>query len=159
GMNLATEKTVAPFPQVDRLAVPAVNMLLVPFARRNEYNAAKPPDDAGGKFSAATPAAVKGPGPNHPHSALLPATAITNGDLLRLNVNIPNIGLQGGTNTEAAFPNGRRPADDVIDTIVTIINNGSFLGDNVNANDLAFQNKFPFLALSQQPRLPGTIDD
>ena len=74
-------------------------------------------------------------------------------------MNIPNSGLLGGTNLEAAFPNGRRPNDDVIDTIVTLINNGTHLGDNVNANDLVFQNKFPFLALSQQPRLPGTIDD
>jgi len=159
GMNFATEKTVAPFQQIDRLGVPLVNMALIPFARKDEYNASKPPDDASGRFLDDITATLRALGTNDANIDVLTGIAVTNGDLLRLNVHIPNVGPQGGTNPNAAFPNGRRPADDVIDTIVTIINNGSFLGDNVNANDLAFQNKFPFLALSQQPRLPGTIDD
>jgi hypothetical protein len=159
GLNFSTEKAVAPFSQVDRMGVPAINALFVPFARQDEYNAAKPPDDANGRFAADIAATLKALGTNDDNVALLTDIAVTKGDLLRLNVNIPNSGLQGGTNPEAAFPNGRRLADDVIDTINTIINNGSFLGDNVNGNDVAFQNKFPFLALSQQPRLPGTIDD
>jgi hypothetical protein len=159
GMNFATEKAVAPFQQVDRMGVPAINMLLTPLVRKDEYNASKPPDDASGKFAADIAATLKALGTNDAYVAILTGMAVTNGDLLRLNVNIPNSGLQGGTNPEAAFPNGRRPADDVMDTIITIINNGSFLGDNVNSNDVVFQNKFPFLALSQQPRLPGTVDD
>jgi hypothetical protein len=35
----------------------------------------------------------------------------------RLIANVANVGLQGGTNPEAAFPNGRRPADDVIEKL------------------------------------------
>ena len=50
--------------------------------------------------------------------------------VLRLNVNIPNVGLQGGTSPEAAFPNGLCSADDVIDKVITIINNNLSLGDN-----------------------------
>src|SRR5262245_20435108 len=159
GLNFSTEKGVAPFQQVDRMAVPGINAMFIPFARQAEYNAAKPPHDASGQFPADIAATLKALGTNDANVALLTSIAVTNGDILRLNVNIPNTGLQGGTNPEAAFPNGRRLADDVMDTIITIINNGSFLGDNVNGNDLAFQNNFPFLALSQQPRLPGTIDD
>jgi hypothetical protein len=159
GLNFATEKGVAPFKQVDRMGVPAINALFIPFARMGEYNAAKPLDDANGRFAADITATLKALGTNDANVAVLTRIAVSNGDLLRLDVNIPNTGLQGGTNPEAAFPNGRRLADDVIDTINTIINNGSFLGDNVNANDVAFQSKFPFLALSHQPRLPGTVDD
>ena len=159
GINFATEKTVAPFQQIDRMGVPLINKALIPFARKDEYNAAKPSDDASGKFLADITATLKALGTNDANIDVLTGIAVTNGDLLRLNVHIPNVGLQGGTNSEAAFPNGRRPADDVIDTIVTIINNNSSLGDNVNANDVVFQNSFPFLALSQQPRLRGTIDD
>jgi Domain of unknown function (DUF4331) len=159
GMNFATEKTVAPFQQIDRMGVPLVNMALIPFARKDEYNAAKPPDDASGRFLDDITATLRALGTNDTNIDVLTGIAVTNGDLLRLNVHIPNVGPQGGTNPNAAFPNGRRPADDVIDTIVTIINNNSSLGDNVNANDVVFQDRFPFLALSQQPRLPGTIDD
>ncbi len=159
GMNFGTEKADLPFQQMDRMGVPLVNAALVPFARKDEYNASKPPDDANGKFLNDIAATLRGLGANDANIDVLTGIAVTNGDLLRLNVNIPNAGLQGGTNREAAFPNGRRPTDDVVDTLLTIINNNSVLGDEVAANDLVFQDKFPFLALSQQPRLPGTIDD
>jgi hypothetical protein len=39
------------------------------------------------------------------------------------------------------------------------LNNRATLGDNVNSNDVSFQNNFPFLASSQQPRDTGVIDD
>ena len=70
-----------------------------------------------------------------------------------------NTGLQGGINPGVGFPNGRRLTDDVIDIELTLVNNGNPLGDNVNANDVQFGSTFPFLAPSQQPRVPGTIDD
>ena len=72
---------------------------------------------------------------------------------------VANNGPGGGNNTGAGFPNGRRLQDDVIDTILTIVNNGSPLGDNVNGNDVAFRDVFPYLAPAQQPRDPGVIDD
>jgi hypothetical protein len=64
-----------------------------------------------------------------------------------------------GTNPEASFPNGRRLTDDVIDILLFLINNRQTLGDNCNANDVPFRTTFPFLAPSQQPRVPGTVDD
>ena len=86
--------------------------------------------------------------------------AVTRGDYLRLDTKIPNTGEKGGINPGAAFPNGRRLADDTIDTLIFIISNGAITtGDNVNASDVPPANTFPFLALSQQPRDPGVIDD
>ena len=90
------------------------------------------------------------------------------GDMLRLNFSIANSGPGGGNNAGAGFPNGRRPQDDVIDTIVTIINNfqpvggagpGTNVVDNVNANDVPFRNSFPFFALPNQIFPAGTTDD
>ena len=40
-----------------------------------------------------------------------------------------------------------------------MINNGTTLGDNVNASDVPPQDAFPFFALPQQPRDPAVIDD
>ena len=37
--------------QIDRMATPAVNTALIPFSRKNEYNAATPVDDAAGRFA------------------------------------------------------------------------------------------------------------
>ena len=50
GMNFATENAVSPFQQIDRMGVPTVNSVLIPFARKDEYNAALPSDDAAGTF-------------------------------------------------------------------------------------------------------------
>ncbi len=89
------------------------------------------------------------------------------GDFLRLETDIVanptllNTGTKGGTNASAGFPNGRRPADDVIDTVLFLVTNGGLTtGDKVPASDVAPQNTFPFLALPQQPREgAGNIDD
>ena len=55
--------------------------------------------------------------------AFWPIWPVLNGDYLRLDTSIRNTGGQGGNNEGAGFPNGRRLQDDVIDTVVTIINN------------------------------------
>ena len=94
------------------------------------------------------------------HKAILANVAVLKGDMLRLDISIPNFGPQGGTNAPAAFPNGRRPADDVIDTLLFLVTNGGVTtGDNVNTNDVPFRNTFPFFAGSHQPLASGVIDD
>ncbi len=171
GANVATERAVqipvkdgevvsaGPTRQLDRIAIPAINVALIPFARKNEYNGAEPKDDAHGKFANDIVATLTALGTNSTNIGILASVAVTNGDLLRLNVNTANTGPQGGTNAGAGFPNGRRLTDDVIDTILFFINNQVPLRDHVDTNDLLFQDAFPFLARAQQPRLPGTIDD
>ena len=152
--------TSGKFRQVERMGNPAVNVALIPFARKNEYNFATPEDDADGQFANDIIATLTALGTNATNIGILASVAVTRGDYLRLDTKIPNTGEKGGINPGAAFPNGRRLADDTIDTLLSIITNGAITtGDNVNASDVSPANTFPFLALSQQPRDPGVIDD
>ena len=153
-------KTSGKFRQVERMGNPAVNVALIPFSRKNEYNFATPEDDAAGKFANDIVATLTALGTNATNIGILANVAVTNGDYLRLKTNVGNTGLMGGTNSQAAFPNGRRLADDTIDTLLFIITNGGITtGDNVNASDVPPADKFPFFAPPQQPRAPGVIDD
>ncbi len=86
--------------------------------------------------------------------------AFVPGDELRLNMSVPPaatanpLGVIGGD--LAGFPNGRRLNDDVIDIALKVLE-GALTGtpaatlgvftDRVNANDYAFGNTFPYLAL------------
>ena len=148
------------YKMVDRMGNPAVNVALIPFNRKNEYNASTTKDDAKGKFANDIIATLKALGTNDANINTLASVAVVHGDFVRVDTSIANSGTGGGDNSGAGFPNGRRPKDDVIDILLNIITNGAITaGDHVNANDVAFGNTFPFLAPSQQPRAPGTVDD
>ncbi len=147
------------FRTLDRSGIPGINALIIPFARKNEYNASTPVDDARGKFAADIIATFKALGTNDENIAILASVAVLNGDYLRVNLGVANTGSGGGTNAGAGFPNGRRLADDVIDAFLTFVANQTPLGDNVDSNDVAFRDTFPFLAPPQQPRTAGTTDD
>jgi hypothetical protein len=138
---------------------PAVNVALVPFARKDEYNSASPQDDAASRFAGDIVGTLTALGTNATNIGILAGVAVTNGDLLRLDLNIANSGPGGGNNLEASFPDGRRLGDDTIDILLSFITNQSGIIDNVNANDVTLNDTFPFFALSQQPRAAGVIDD
>jgi hypothetical protein len=86
---------------------------------------------------------------------------VTPSEMLRLNLTTPTceapacneysrLGVIGGDS--AGFPNGRRLADDVIDIALQVVEgelvgNPNDLSDGVDANDVAFSNAFPYLAL------------
>ncbi len=144
---------------VDRTGVPAVNVALVPFNLKDEFNTASTLEDAAGRFAPAIVGTLNLFGTDATSQGILASVAITRGDILRLNLTTANSGMGGGNNAPAAFPNGRRLRDDVIDTELFLINNRQVLSDNANANDVPFRDAFPFLAPAQQPREPGTIDD
>ena len=145
---------------VDRMGNPAVNVALIPFNRKDEYNASTTVDDAAGRFANDIGATLTALGTNATNQAILAAVAITNGDFLHLDVSKANTGAGGGVNVGSGFPNGRRLQDDVIDTLLNIITNGGITtGDQVNGNDVSFGSTFPFLAPSQQPFDNGTVDD
>jgi uncharacterized protein DUF4331 len=146
-------------PQIDRMGVPGVNVAMIPFSKKDAYNASNPREDAAGRFAADVVATLTALGTDNTSINILAGIAVTNGDILRLNLSIPNVGTGAGTNPEAAFPNGRRLGDDVIDTLLTLINNRIFLSDNVNSNEVAFPSVFPFLAPPHQPQNTGVIDD
>ena len=172
-----------PWKTVDREGIPAVNVALVPFNRKNEYNAANTKKDAALKFGGdiiATLAALGTNGAVFPpvagsNTELLAKVAVLKGDMLRLDTSLANAGTGGGTGANG-FPNGRRLKDDVIDILLSLIANGPpatvlagtyNLSDNVDANISQFPmtDTFPFLAPAQQPvastdpLLPTATDD
>lgn len=147
------------FANVDRMGIPTLNTVLIPFARKDEYNRSSTSDDAAGRFAPDIIASLMSLGTNSENINILASVAVLNGDFLRLNTTIPNTGPGGGNNAEAGFPNGRRFGDDVIDGVIFFVTNQSPLGDNVDANDVSLTDTFPYLGLSQQPRNPGAVDD
>ena len=147
------------FEQVDREGNPAINVVAIPFPRKDEYNSATTEDDARGRFASDIVASLKSLGTDDTSIGILASVAVTRGDFLRLNLGVFNGGTGGGTNPQAGFPNGRRPADDVIDTLLFFVANRQPLSDHVSGNDVAFRSAFPFFAPPQQPREPGVIDD
>lgn len=85
-------------------------------------------------------------------------------ELLRLNINVAPtpFGMQkrlgplahdaagNATPDPAAWPNGRRPIDDVTDVAVRVIGGANYIGalagDGINTDDAALTGSFPFLA-------------
>ena len=142
---------------IDRDGNPLVNNGLIPAARKDEYNGASTEDDARGRFKADIVKSLTAAGTDPAHIAMLAKAVVDNGDILRLDTSVPNRGPQGGTNKDGGFGKmgGRRLTDDVVDMTFTIINNGAPLGDRVDRNEVAFRNRFPFVADPHQPFPPG----
>lgn len=142
--------------QIDRMATPAVNTFLIPFPRKNEYNAATPQDDASGLFASNIVATLTALGTNSTNIGVLASVAVANGDYLRLNLATPNnsqgFGERITSSNYTGFPNGRRFGDDTVDTLTYFITNQAISnGDNVNSNEKQLTNTFPFLGLPHQP--------
>jgi hypothetical protein len=142
---------------LDRNGIPAVNAVLIPFARKDEFNAATTTDDANGRFAGDIVASLRALGTNDTNIGILASVAVTNGDQLRLNLNTANATLGHNeqvhsTANYAGFPNGRRPNDDVVDTILFFVANQQPVTDNVNVNEKGANNTFPFFPAPHQPR-------
>ena len=146
---------------VDRDGNPLVNNGLIPAPRKDEYNAASTADDANGVFEDDIVKSLKGLNTNAAHIAKLAMVAVKKGDILRLDLTVPNKGNQGGNNKDGGFGKmgGRRLQDDVVDMVFTMINNGEPLGDKVAANEKPFRNTFPFVADPTQPFPAGAGAD
>ncbi len=143
---------------IDRDGGPLVNNGLIPPPRKDEYNAASTEDDAKGRFKDDIVKSLKLFNTDDAHIAMLAKAAVENGDILRLDMTVPNKGAGGGNNKDGGFGKmgGRRLQDDVVDAVFTIINNGKPLGDRVDANELPFNDQFPFVAKPHQPFPPGS---
>lgn len=149
--------------QVDRGGVPAVNTALIPFPRKNEFNAATPRDDANGVFANSIIATLTSLGTSQSNIVILANIAVANGDYLRLNLGTPNMSQGFGERITSlnytGFPNGRRIGDDTIDTLMYFITNQAILmGDNVNSNEVPLTNTFPFFGRSHQPLENPAVD-
>jgi Domain of unknown function (DUF4331) len=143
------------FQQVSRLGWPLVNEVVIPLQDKDVFNRAVPSDDVA-NFGAyildpelpgllnAVLSAGCAPTPDGGRTdivGLLGPNGTTPADMLRININADQ------TFANSGFPNGRALADDVTDTLLTVVcNNGGALGDGVDANDLAFLETMPYLA-------------
>ncbi len=145
------------FVTVDREGNPLVVNGLIPPARKDEYNGATTQDDAKGRFRADIIQSLRNFGTNDANIAILLNMIQTRGDILRLNINVPNNGPGGGNNPNGGPANmgGRRLQDDVGDATFTLINNNQPLSDFADRNDFEFGNTFPFVAPQIMPNPNG----
>lgn len=150
-----------PWLNIDREGNPLVNNGLIPPPLKNAYNGASTLDDAHGVFRNALIHSMQSFGTNAAHINKLLTAIQANGDILRLDLRVPNSGSGGGENPNGGFGHmgGRRFQDDVVDAVFTMLNNGSLLGDDVNGNQVPFRDTFPFVHDPIQPFPKGTIDD
>ena len=169
------KSTNGKFVQVSRLGNPLVNEVVIPLKLKDAFNGLKPTGDAAALKYVTNPElpklieAVYGiEAPKTPRNDLvsvfltgveglnMPKGKITPSEQLRLNMSTPvtatpnRLGVIGGDTQ--GFPNGRRLGDDVIDIALQVVEgelvgSANDLGDGVNANDVAFSNTFPYLAL------------
>jgi hypothetical protein len=69
------------FVTIDRMGNPLINTALIPFAGKDEYDAADSIDDAGGKFAADIVGTLRALGTNDTNIGILSNIAIVRGDL------------------------------------------------------------------------------
>jgi len=169
-----SQKFNGPFVQVSRLGQPLVNEVVAPVGAKDLFSSSKPDKD--GQFLKAVTepevpklieAIYKIKAPATPRNDLVEVfltgvkglnqpAKVTPSEQLRLNMSIPataaanRLGVISGD--KAGFPNGRRLADDVIDIALRVmegelLGTKTKLGDGVDANDVAFENTFPYVAL------------
>ncbi len=156
--------------QVNRLGNPLFNEVLVAFADKDRYNATTPDADAQYATYAANPEVATLInvvfGTNFATSNRADLVAVFIPDVLRVCTTtgpVPQpgqpgfnrLGFIGGDTTggvSSAWPNGRRLGDDVVDIALTAVASGptysaiTVVGDNVPANDIAFNTVFPYVA-------------
>lgn len=166
GMNAVTlrARRGSNYVQIDRCAVPAINTALIPYPRKNEFNAASTVDDAAGRFAGDIVATLTALGTNPANIGTLANVAVARGDILRLDTSMPNtsngFGERLTTPGYTGFPNGRRLGDDTIDVFFFLATNGAVtMGDNVSSNEVPLTSTFPFYGVPHQPFPTGTLDD
>ena len=205
GSNIASaSKEGGSWSQVSRLGMPLVNEVVIGLEDKDTFNSSKPRDD--GQFltyvtNPTLPTIIQGlfpsaPAPtNFPRNDLVATfltgifglnqlSTVTPSEMLRLNTSVPvttrasqkSLGVLDGD--YAGFPNGRRPADDVVDVslraamgVLCVATGptdtfkvgckasdapagGAKLTDGVRKTALDFQDKFPYL----NTPLPGNFN-
>ncbi len=194
GLNTAARQE-GQYTQVSRLGMPLVNELVIGMDDKNRFNHSRPQDDAQFADYVTNPSLStliqtlfpSAPAPtNFPRTDLLtvflkgvpglnqPSNVVAS-EMLRLNTSIPvtaqgaqnPLGVAAGDN--AGFPNGRRPADDVVDLSLRVSMGalcvltgaqdslgvgcrpsdapagGAALTDGVRKSAADYQNRFPYL--------------
>ena len=157
--------------QVQRLANPLVNELIIGTVDKDRWNALDPEDEARFRdyylnpraalaleLATGVPAAKSGRTDLRDLLLKYDPSDMQLSELLRLNVNVDptplpaqrRMGPLATPADPAAWPNGRRPKDDVTDIAVRVVGGPNYIAaraaDGVNTNDKALPSSFPFLA-------------
>jgi Domain of unknown function (DUF4331) len=140
------------FVQVQRLANPLVNELIIGTKDKDRWNSLEPEQEnrfldyyQNPRFALALSIVFGATVPSTPRHDLENALLKYGpndkrfSELLRLDLN---------SAPGASWPNGRKPSDDVTDTAIQVVGGPAFAGagDNVSANDKVLPNVFPFEA-------------
>lgn len=124
------------FVQIERMGLPVINTVLISKPRKDEFNRAQPRQDRELFFQTGIDHLVD---INHDEAYSEIVAGLLLPDVLTLNM----------TSTDGfVLPtlNGRRPQDDVIDTILDAASHGAVTTDKVDHNDVPFLSDFPFFA-------------
>jgi hypothetical protein len=165
-----TQQGLGGWQQVSRLGNPLFNEALVAFADKDRYNRTPASQDAPFAKYAVTPelatlintvfgTAFVATGRTDLEKIFIPDVlrVVTTTGPVRLSgqAGFSRFGFVGGDTTNGVsggWPNGRRVGDDVIDIALTAIASGpsyakiTVVGDNVAANDMPYNQVFPYLA-------------
>ena len=133
--------------QIDRMGRPAINTVFIPnnplppdrvsdgkSSKKTTFNHGDPSTDVANWTGEVVDTLEQGFGRTPADANALAAFLLP--DILTVNVS-----------STAGFPNGRRPADDVIDTELNLLSHGAITTDCVPSNDVAFPSTFPYLAV------------
>ena len=128
GVNVAVRNRTVTDPrrrQIDQAGNPGVNVVFVPLDLDDVQNRSSTVRNTTGRIPAAILETLEALGTDQAGIDALTELVVTNGDFLRVDTTVANTGPGGGDNDGAGFPNGRRPGDDVIDTTLAIVTNGT----------------------------------
>ena len=168
----------APWVQIERLANPLINETVIGTKDKDYWNSQNPARDSqfldyylNPRLALALQTVFGVPAATGNRTDLVNAllkyqpTDATFSDLLRLDVSVPptplgsqhrlgplaHDALGNSTPDPAAWPNGRRPMDDVTDVAVRLVGGPNYVaahaGDGINHDDAVLPGTFPFLAL------------
>ena len=172
--NEGSDTSKGPWIQVNRLANPLFNEVLVALADKDNYNRTSPTEDAA-KFAsyALNPEIAvlinSVYGTNFQTDNRVDLQAVYIPDVIRVNTTTGAVPVAGDTNFNrlsfiggdtvansdgaqipSGWPNGRRFGDDVVDIALTAVASGptfetiTVVGDNVAANDQLYNRTFPY---------------
>ncbi len=157
------------FIQVQRLANPLVNELIIGTGDKDLWNAVEPDRESkfldyylNSRFAFALQTVYGFPAPQTNRTDLRDLLLKYSpsdkklSELLRLDVSVPPTALASQrrltvlAGDNAGWPNGRRPKDDVTDIAIRVVGGANYTdnraGDGVNTNDKPLPETFPFLA-------------
>ncbi|MFQ5919438.1 MAG: DUF4331 family protein [Thermoplasmata archaeon] len=119
--------------QIDRMGRPAISTVLISSGLKNAFNEADPEDDVDDFTADMVNTLTTSFGRSAADAAAI------------AGILLPDI-LTVDTSQRTAFLNGRNLDDDVIDTALQVVTGNPAATDGIDANDVRFRRRFPYLA-------------